>query len=185
MGVLKRSRAASNCRDHDRLLRSRYMPVYRDPILRFTEKWDLEAGTGCWIWNAALDHAGYSKFKKPRNRSWVTGHRWSYEFHVGPIPDEMEVDHICHVRACVNPLHLRLVTRRQNCENYAGLSSRNKSGYRGVSFAGRVGKWQASVWHKGQKNWLGYFDDVHEAGEAARLKRLELHTHNDLDRIVS
>ena len=32
----------------------------------------------------------------------------------GTIPEGHEVDHICHVRRCVEPTHLRALTHRQN-----------------------------------------------------------------------
>lgn len=44
------------------------------------------------------------------------------------------------------------------------------------------GKWEAHAGHKGKKYVAGYFANVDDAAEAARLKRIELHTHNDLDR---
>ena len=44
------------------------------------------------------------------------------------------------------------------------------------------GFWQATVVHNYERHFLGFFDTAAEAGEAARLKRLELYTHNALDR---
>lgn len=41
-------------------------------------------------------------------------HRVAYEIHVGPIPDGLEIDHLCRVRCCVNPDHLEPVTHREN-----------------------------------------------------------------------
>jgi hypothetical protein len=43
-------------------------------------------------------------------------HRWSYEYHVGPIPDGLQLDHLCRVRRCVNPWHLEPVTNRVNSQ---------------------------------------------------------------------
>lgn len=62
----------------------------------------------CWLWKAGRDTNGYGAFE--RN----TAHRTAYELSVGPIPDGLEIDHLCHVKACVNPAHLEAVTHRVN-----------------------------------------------------------------------
>lgn len=41
-------------------------------------------------------------------------HRVAYELWVGPIPEGMELDHRCKVRACINPAHLEPVTHAEN-----------------------------------------------------------------------
>lgn len=54
-------------------------------------------------------------------------HRVSYEMFVGPIPDGMQIDHLCRNRGCVNPKHLEAVSQRENVirgEGPAGLYSR-------------------------------------------------------------
>lgn len=43
---------------------------------------------------------------KPR---LAQAHRWSYEFFIGEIPDDLEPDHTCEITLCVNPWHLDLV----------------------------------------------------------------------------
>ncbi|MBC7941097.1 MAG: HNH endonuclease, partial [Chitinophagaceae bacterium] len=43
-------------------------------------------------------------------------HRWSYEAMVGLIPEGLHIDHLCSVRACVNPYHLDPVTPRVNVQ---------------------------------------------------------------------
>jgi len=52
------------------------------------------------------------------------------------------------------------------------LSRLNQSGYRGVSWYPRYGKWRAQVNVERKHVFLGYFDDVHEAGIAASDFRL-------------
>lgn len=41
-------------------------------------------------------------------------HRVAYELVVGPIPDGLQLDHLCKVRKCVNPAHLEAVTCGEN-----------------------------------------------------------------------
>jgi hypothetical protein len=53
------------------------------------------------------------------------------------------------------------------------LSKLNRSGYRGVSWYSPYGKWRAQARLHGKHVFLGYFDDVHEAGIAASDFRLQ------------
>jgi hypothetical protein len=41
-------------------------------------------------------------------------HRWAYEYSIGPIPEHLELDHLCRSRNCVNPEHLEAVTHLEN-----------------------------------------------------------------------
>jgi len=64
---------------------------------------------GCWIWKYSVcSITGYGK------GAGRLAHRVSYERHVGPIPEGLELDHLCGVRVCINPEHLEPVTHLEN-----------------------------------------------------------------------
>lgn len=83
--------------------------------VRFWEKVDRSAGpNACWIWLASHDRKGYAQFGTPDARSTLRAHRIAYEFMVGPIPEGLQLDHLCRNHGCVNPAHLEPVTNREN-----------------------------------------------------------------------
>ena len=155
----------------------------RTPEERFWAKVALAGPDDCWLWTGGKGGTAkhtYGIFRLKAGGKTYTAHRFAYELTYGDIPDGMEVDHrhTCS-KLCVNPVHLRLVTKKQNKENLKG--GHGRSGIRGVRFD--RGKWVATVGHNRKQHYLGRFSTPEEAGEAARLKRLELFTHNDADRV--
>lgn len=79
---------------------------------RFWEKVNVNTPSGCWEWLGKLNEDGYGSFYE--NKIVHRAHRWSYESIVGPIPDGLEIDHLCRNRACVNPEHMEPVTHAEN-----------------------------------------------------------------------
>lgn len=70
----------------------------------------------CWVWQAYVLPNGYGLFTfshrgAGRNKY---AHRFAYELMVGPIPDGLELDHLCRNRPCVRPSHLEAVTHIVN-----------------------------------------------------------------------
>jgi hypothetical protein len=97
----------------------------------------------CMIWRGGLDTKGYGRISVCDHYERV--HRASYRHFVGPIPDGLQLDHLCHTRddscpggpacihrACWTPEHLEPVTASENSRRgKPGLRRYNPGGWRG------------------------------------------------------
>lgn len=100
--------------------------------VRFWAK--VEQQGDCWVWTACISgrnspSGGYGSFRL--GQRMVRAHAVSYEQMVGPIPEGLELDHLCSNRACVNPYHLepvphRVNVRRGRLSSVAGSDHREK-----------------------------------------------------------
>lgn len=90
---------------------------------KFWSKVDIKSPEECWFRDCAIGPTGYSRwfFKGKVSDS----HRAAYELYVGEIPPLFQIDHLCRVRACVNPYHLDAVTQRTNLLRGFGASGKN------------------------------------------------------------
>ena len=91
-------------------------------IDRFMDKVAV-ADNGCWEWQGYKSRqygAFYIHGKDTR------AHRWSYQHHVGEIPDRMCVCHKCDNPICVNPDHLFLGTQRDNMNDMVAKGRQGK-----------------------------------------------------------
>ena len=80
---------------------------------RFWEKVDKSGD--CWEWTASLDDGGYGRFWLGAPERRVTkAHKAVWERENGPVPDDLELDHLCHNRKCVRLDHLEPVTHKIN-----------------------------------------------------------------------
>lgn len=129
---------------------------------------------GCVVWVGAKNNHGYGVLR--RNGKNFYAHRYAFERSVGPIPEGFHIDHTCHNPPCVNPDHLRAVTRQQNMENRRSASATNKTGLRGVSE--RRGKFVACVTVHGKSQYLGMFETAEDAAQAAAEGRKVFMTHS-------
>lgn len=100
---------------------------------RFWEKVEPQAGPadspaswdapGCWEWQASCNDYGYGQYWL--RRTMMKAHRVAYELLRGPIPDGLELDHICRNRRCVRPSHLEPVTTAVNTLRGEAPSAQN------------------------------------------------------------
>lgn len=73
----------------------------------------VDPDTGCWNWQLYLNDRGYGKSGTKGSENTLA-HRVVYERLVGPIPDGLQLDHLCRNPRCVNPAHLEPVTQSIN-----------------------------------------------------------------------
>lgn len=87
----------------------------------------IDEKTDCWIWQRSVNDDGYGHLG--RNGKTVGAHRVFYEEANGPIPEGLDLDHLCHSRdkscpggrsclhrRCVNPDHMEPVVRAVNVQ---------------------------------------------------------------------
>lgn len=85
----------------------------------------------CWNWTGATSRS-YGRISANRENVWT--HRLMYERHVGPIPDGLDIDHLCLNTACCNPAHLEPVTPSENSRR-AAYWRKARAIFKGVMYA--------------------------------------------------
>jgi len=79
-------------------------------------KFYIDLLTGCWLWTAAVKNhtpgRDYGAIHYAQRQQ--SAHRVVYELCVGPIPEGLQIDHLCRTPRCVNPSHLEPVTSKEN-----------------------------------------------------------------------
>jgi hypothetical protein len=77
------------------------------------ERFWLQVGKtiGCWTWKGRVDKDGYGEFYP------LMAHRFSWQLHNGPIPENLCVLHHCDNPPCTNPDHLYIGTPSDNAHD--------------------------------------------------------------------
>ena len=139
---------------------------------RLLDKIDVRIVTGCWEWTASKINSGYGRLSV--NGKPELAHRVAYKLLAADIPHDIELDHVCHNRGCVNPAHLRLASKAENLWTQP-QSRASTTGFKGIYFHGRDGKYVAQITANGKRVHIGNFNTAEEAYTAYCSAAIEHH----------
>ena len=96
-----------------------------DRIMAKVTVTDAGYKTACWIFGGTIAENGYGGIRHEGKMRRV--HVVTYEAKNGPVPDGLELDHLCRVRPCCNPDHVEPVTHLENIRRSSLVGRVNNS----------------------------------------------------------
>jgi hypothetical protein len=133
-----------------------------------------------WKWSAKGNmeyvNFGYGKvINGEKCTTRISLHRWILESFYGVSIGGCDVDHINRDKLDNRKENLRVVKRKENQCN-KGIQINNTSGYKGVDWVKKAGKWRAKI-RVGKRHQihLGYFDAIEDAAAAYKEAQQKYH----------
>lgn len=84
-------------------------------LARINRQITINQETQCWLWQGPQTPNGYGKHRRGPGHKERVIHRITWEHYRNqPVPDGMQLDHLCRERLCCNPDHFEAVTPSEN-----------------------------------------------------------------------
>lgn len=119
----------------------------------------------------SLNHDGYIRICIDGKR--YSAHRLAWLYIFGNFPEKF-IDHKNRIKNDNRIDNLRSATKEQNQQN-TGISRRNTSGIKGVSYHNKSRKWRVSISKNGVRNSLGSFSSFEDAANAYKNASFLMH----------
>lgn len=171
----------------------KFLPIDIE-LMRSLLEYKPEVGGSCLVWKVDMNRnkakagdiagcnspSGYWNIRV--QGKYYQAHRLVWAIVTGEDPP-YQIDHIlgCEKGNNIENLRLSPQGQRDNNQNTARYKN-NTSGYTGVSFHKRTGKWIGTIHYNNKRRYLGLFDTPMEAHEAYSQAKAELHTFNPTSR---
>ena len=78
----------------------------------------VRSSAECWPWRGNTNSHGYGRFRY-MDQTYLA-HRFAYVLFVGEVPRDRVIHHTCESRDCVNPSHLRVLSRSDQWREHLG-----------------------------------------------------------------
>jgi len=116
---------------------------------RIKEQCRVDPATDCWTWRGFLNEQGYPQFRVATfSNQPILGRRLVYELAVGKLTGHHVVVSTCGDKDCLNPLHLKKLTRAQMAKKILIHVNEGLTHERRKQIAAkRRGKQLVATWH--------------------------------------
>ncbi len=103
--------------------KSKIISLTRADVLNFVMKTKFADKIDCWEFLGRRHTRGYRDLLIGGKKYYA--HRVSYQLFVGDLKENLEIDHLCRNRVCVNPYHLEQVTSKVNTLRGNSIEAKN------------------------------------------------------------
>ena len=98
----------------------------------------------CWLWTGCKTGHGHGTFTVGGRT--VPAHRFAYEQAGGRIPPGLLLYHRCHVRHCVNPAHVEIITNSEKSIRSSPNPGRCRAGHPHTAEYGHIRNDVGGAW---------------------------------------